>query len=516
MNSAKLATSDAHVLPRDGGFAVLVAILFACICGIAMSYHEMWRDEMQAWLIARDSSSLLALREAIRPEGHPAIWYLLLYGLTRLTHRPEAMQALHLVIGAACVFIVARSAPFSRWTRLALCLGYFPVYEYGVIARNYSLGLLFLLLAAAQLSRRSERPWLLGLLLALAAQSNGMALIVATAFAGALVLEALFERDATGRIVPALKTGIVTGVAVVAAMVMFRPATDSGFALPEVTDDSPRLHIERVLGHFADAVIPISSGRDAWESFGTLMGSHHAAPLISLVAWVCILAYFRRRPVGLFMFVAGTAELLWFFQAKLEGNLRHHGFFLVNLVLAIWYARVREDERRQSTSVQGSRSPWDELFVGFATVVLLLQLVFAFLTVRQDVLLVFSAGRATAAMLVEHHLDGLPIVGDPDTLMTPVLGYLPQRTFYFPRGDRFGSFTIYRWSVRGADDVPLEKVLVSARDLARAQHSPVGVVLERRAAARVTTEAKKIGCADADITTIESYCVFVVAAPDPP
>jgi hypothetical protein len=515
MRSAKLAPSGARPSLPDGGFAVAVAILFACICGFATFFHEMWRDEMQAWLIARDSNGLLALGDAIRPEGHPAIWYLLLYGLTRLTHRPEAMQLLHLAIGTACAFVVARSAPFSRWTRLALCLGYFPVYEYGVIARNYSIGILFLLLAASLLPRRRERPWLLGFMLALAAHSNGMALIVATAFAGALVMESLLEGAPRARMVPAVKTGIVAGVAVAAALAIYQPLPDSGFAVLEPAASSLRLRIEYVLGHFAEAVVPITSGRDAWGSFADLAGTHHAAPLISLLGWACILAYLLRRQVALAMFVAGTGGLLWFFHAKLDGSLRHYGFFLVNLVLAVWYARVKEEECSRANSPRSSRSPFDVLFHGFVALVLVVQLTFSFLAVRQDFDLVFSAGRATAAMLVENHLDELPIVGDPDTLMTPILGYLPQRTFYFPRGARFGSFTIYRWSVRGADDVPQQKVLSSALDLASSRHSPVGLVLERRAAGRLTTEAKKIGCADADITKIESYCVFLVFPPPP-
>jgi hypothetical protein len=181
MTAGTLVSSQRSTAKSDTAFAVGVAVLFACVCGFAISYHEMWRDEMQSWLIARSSLTLSELRDAIRYEGHPALWYLLLYGVTRLTQRPEAMQLLHVVIGSGCAFVFARSAPFPRWARLCFVLGYFSVYEYGVISRNYSIGIFLLFVAAALLPRRHERPWLLGLLLALAAQTTAMALIVAAA-----------------------------------------------------------------------------------------------------------------------------------------------------------------------------------------------------------------------------------------------------------------------------------------------------------------------------------------------
>ena len=515
--SERWGSPERRTTTPDTVFAIGVAILFACLCGFAMSYHEMWSDELQAWLIARDSSSLRGLREAMRHEGHTAIWYVLLYGVTRLTHRPEAMQLLHLGIATACAFVFARSAPFPRWVRLALCLGYFPVYEYGVIARNYSIGILFLFSAAALLPRRRERPWLLGLLLALAAHTNAMALVVATAFAGTVFLESLVTRGGRVQIVSALKTCLVAVAGILAALVFFRPPPDSGFSDIGPAFLSTRSHVEHVLGHLAEAVIPITSGRGAWGSFAAVTGSRHVAPLIALVVLACLLPYLLRRKLALLMFVASSSALFVFFYAKFNGSLRHYGFFLISLVVALWYSEVAERDSAPPATATSASSNADRLFAAFAGATLLVQLAFALVAVRQDVLLRFSAGRATASLLVEHHLDELPIVGDPDTLMPPVLGYLPQRTFYYPRGDRFGSYIVFKPSLRGPDST-VEEVFGAARELASTHHSAVGVVLERRAAAAASAadvgDAEKIGCIDADIALLESYCVYRLPAPE--
>jgi len=38
-------------------------------------HHEMWRDEFQAWLVARDADSLVQLAGNVRYEGNPMLWH---------------------------------------------------------------------------------------------------------------------------------------------------------------------------------------------------------------------------------------------------------------------------------------------------------------------------------------------------------------------------------------------------------------------------------------------------------
>jgi hypothetical protein len=508
---ARVVTSDSFVPPQrpagraDTAFAVAVAVLFACVCGFAISYHEMWRDELQSWLIARSSSSLGEMRESMRYEGHPALWYLLLYGVTRLTQRPEAMQLLHVVITSACVFVFARSAPFPRWARLCFALGYFPLYEYGVVSRNYSIGILFLFAAAALLPRRRERPWLLGVLLALAAQANAMALIVAAAFAGTVFLEPWVSRAGRAGVTAALKTLGLTAAGVLLAAMYVAPPADTGYADAWVLEPN-RLRAERILGLFAKAMV-LPTEREGLGDLWAATGSHHVAPLVSIVVISCMLPWLLRRKVALIQFAAGTSLLLMFFYTKLDGSLRHHGFLFVNVVLALWYAEVVRRESAAAPEAANAGTRGDRLFLRIAAGVLFTHMALAAVAVWQDVSSVFSAGRATAEMLVASDLDELPIVADPDAFMTSVLGYLPQRTFYYPRGSRFGSFTRYD-KARIDVDLTDEQVLAAARELARERRSTVGIVVARRIAPGIAPELVEVGCASADLVPAESYCVY--------
>jgi hypothetical protein len=143
-----------------------------------MLRHEMWRDELQAWMIARDSATPAELLRNARHESHPALWHVPLYGVSRATRDPRGMQLLHLCIatGAVCLFV--RAAPFSRVQKVLCALGYFPLFEYGIISRSYSLGMALLFLFCALCCMRADIIWI-ACTLALLCQTNLIGLLLA-------------------------------------------------------------------------------------------------------------------------------------------------------------------------------------------------------------------------------------------------------------------------------------------------------------------------------------------------
>jgi len=68
-----------------------------------------------------------------------------------------------------------------------------------------------------------------------------------------------------------------------------------------------------------------------------------------------------------------------------------------------------------------------------------------------DQKLVFSNGERVADYLRDAGLDGNPLVGEPDFLLTTVIGYLSKGHAYYPRSQRYGSFI--QWDTRRARDV---------------------------------------------------------------
>jgi hypothetical protein len=299
-------------------FALSVTLLFLFYAGFTTVNHEMWRDEMGPWLIARDSSSLFDIFRNIRYDGHPSLWYLLVWPLTRLTADPEAIKLLNLGISAAAVFLIARAAPAPWWIRILVVLGYFPVYEYGAIARNYSLGLLSLVAFCTLFPRRFERPVVLGALLLVAANTSMLACLLAIAALIMLTVEAVTRPPELSD-----QKNIWGGLGIAAAGITFAvwqmmPPPDTGYAMVWHFGFDP-VRLAQVLKSMTAAYLPLPKpGPGFWET-ELLAGlplyrnfSWIAAPIILALVSLALL----RRPLALVYYLAGSLGLLAFFYVN--------------------------------------------------------------------------------------------------------------------------------------------------------------------------------------------------------
>lgn len=132
-------------------------VLLATLQATMILGHVAWRDETQAYLVATQPEIADVFR-ALHYEGHPALWHLLLRAAHGLSPSLFALKLLQLPIALGVVALVWRRAPFGAWLRLTLVASYFLLFEYGVIARSYGLGVL--LLFAFLATRRSPWSWL--------------------------------------------------------------------------------------------------------------------------------------------------------------------------------------------------------------------------------------------------------------------------------------------------------------------------------------------------------------------
>ena len=167
---------------------------FIAISIFFLLVHEPWRDEAQAWLIARDHPSLWSMLQMSRYEVAPMLWHVILFGLSHLGLPYLTQFIFHSVIAAANAFLVLRFAPFTRLQRVLIVFGYFFLYEYNAIARNYALTVLLMLLLALTYHNHFKRPALFFSLLFLLAASSLHGLIISGVFAAVFLYEWLVRR----------------------------------------------------------------------------------------------------------------------------------------------------------------------------------------------------------------------------------------------------------------------------------------------------------------------------------
>ena len=421
-------------------------LLDAILLCLATVRHTFWRDEAQAWLIARDSPSLAALIRNLHYETHPPLWHLVLYGITRLSWNPEWMKLPNLLFAIVAAGLVLFCQRLSRVARIGIAFSYFFLFEYGVIDRNYMLGVV-LLVAVTLLATSGSRSkyWAVPILLSLAALSSLPALILAV---GVLVMYLGSElgqarnngQTASGGILRAdLIVGtLLVGVCGLMAVLMIRPPADTGLYLT-VTHRAmgPGAILLRCGRYLTSAYIPVPVlAHQFWDSNIFYPPSHSMDVLFDLLGWSLMaeFAVYLRKPMARCFYLVGSGILM--LQLKISGSMgmRHLGWLFICLVLAL----LMEHADRNMSKTE--RPHWQRWML---TAVLLCQVYGGLFAVAVSLRYPFSSSRQVAAFLCNHNLDSAPLVFEPDYVGSSVLAYLQRPAAYDLERHSMSSFILF-------------------------------------------------------------------------
>jgi hypothetical protein len=501
-------------------FALVVAAAFLVVGLFNVLHHEMWRDELQAWLIAEGSGSLRELVRNMSYDGHPPLWYLLLYVASRLTDDPSAMQFLHVGIATAAAYVFARHAPFSRLNRALFCFGYFPAYEYAVISRNYAAGVLCLFVFCAAYRAGAGKRYLpLAVPLALLANTSAYGLMLAAALSLMLAYEFLREPRLWGRVRerwPEVGAAalVMAAAAGLAAWQMYPPA-DSGNVLYRTSDlgiDGVRYPLAWpfTLSVFWRAFAPLPRlSYHLWNGNALDAESPVVAVLsfVILAATVLTLVVLRRR-AALVAYLAGTGAILLFVHTKFYGSVRHHGHIYVLFVACLWLAaRAPEDAPLLPRGVNERAARFIKRHgARVAAAFLAFHVLDAAYFCRADWLYPFSRSRDAAELIRARGLEGLYVVADQDAQVSPVTAYLHKK-FYYQRADREGTFVVWDKAWRSW---PEQNLLLTARRKASERGEPVLVVSNYRLPPDDSTEP--VAEITGSIVSDEDYYIYVGCA----
>lgn len=470
--SADQVTAPSGRGRRVAPWAILVG--FVVVVAVTMARHEMWRDELQAWMIVRSSSSLTDLLYNVRYEGHPLLWYASLLPLSSIGRGPETMQALQLLIASAAMAIVVFRAPFTLSQKVLFALGYFTVYEYGVLSRGYSLGVLYVMAICALAAYPRRRwPWT-GLLLGALALTSAFGAILALALGAGIGVDEIIRRrraDPDLSSTQAVAFGSAVGIAsLLWAYAQTIPPTDSGVFRRWNT------HLDSGLAGSAlasvwRALAPLPRFQREFWNTNVLDGSIRYTALIGVVLIAGFAWLLRRRPGALATWLTGSVGTVLFLYGKIgyASASRHYGHIFVAFVAALFLAPSMATARPDRPDIsQNARS-------AFFTGVLTVQVLAGLVAVSLDLGLPFSNGRDVASYIRREGLEDSIIVGEPDIAASTVAAYLDRNVYYAASG-RFGSYII--WDRQRVDPgQPLSEVL---RRLARrGAEEPVLVLLNR-------------------------------------
>jgi len=466
-------------------FALLVTGTFAIVLLFGMAHHEMWRDELQAWMVAREAHSLGGLLDNMKYEGNPVLWHFFLYILTRFTHDPVYMQGIHFIFACSFVYMFNRYATIDRVYKILFSFGYFTLYEYSVISRCYALALLLIFIVCALYQNRRSHYLLLGIVLAMLANVTTYGIIISTCFAGILAVDYRYfpagdKKDGKGFIAGMA----IAAIGILLSVYQVLPQQDNTFPMlyPDSIADGYRWGtvLSKIFSTWF--YVPRLEGINFWNTnlyTQNIPGVEYpllpwlfAHPqylmfwyVLPAAAFVLSLFIFMRKPVVLLLYAALAVGLLCFFYYTTLLFSRYCGFLLVTLVVCYWLELYYPEKKfssplREKLSALGKR-----IQMPFLVMVLAVNIIGAAVAYSKDYAYEFSASKATATYIHEQKLDKLTIAGVPFYVASPLAGWLDTRLFYF-QTNSFGTYCLYKGAINWYMTVPdiLNSVVAIMRD----------------------------------------------------
>ncbi|NET56394.1 MAG: hypothetical protein F6K47_09545 [Symploca sp. SIO2E6] len=472
---------------------IILILIYFCLGLFGLLNHAMWRDELNVWLLVRDSNSLWELFHNLKYEGHPGLWYICLAWLNQFTDNPVIMQMFHLLLATGSVALFVIYSPFTKLQKILFTFGYLPIYEYLLISRNYAIGILLVFAFCALFEQRHKGYLLLAIILFLMANTNAYCLFIATALGITLILEYLLGRrigytstasntksdmdnPVMSHPVETLHATSLQGFAVgskrgwsnriwyklnllgsimifclgiVSSIAQMIPPNDStlqgGLNLWRLQFD-PR-HLAMALTRIWSSYLPIITPADSKYLDVVVFA------LISLILLLWVSTMLRQKPVAWLFYSLGTLEMLFFTYAKFLGSARHYGHLYIILIVALWLASYYPQSdfliqplRHLPNSVQQGITRWFSFVAKYKNTLIMLilasQVATGMVAFSRDLFVPYSASRETAQFIQLEQLDKMFIVGSQDARVSPIAGYL-QRQIYYPESQALGSFVLF-------------------------------------------------------------------------
>ena len=320
----------------------IVFFLYIIVAGFAIARHELWGDEIHSWNIAKASGSISDLINNTRYEGHPPVWYLILWSISKFTHNLVYVQIAQLFIASSVVFIVLFYSPFPLITRILIPFGYYFLFEYGILSRNYAIGVLSALCICYILQKDFKYKLLFYYaLLFFMSNTHLLALLLAGSLHSYFLLLTFEQKKMINRLFPHILLGILVFLP---ALYFIFPPPDSGLTMGILISKFDNQHLGIIAKTPLRTFIPVP----AWWEYNfwntqfllTLQGKNSMLRLLTLVLSIGVLGVvwlvLKDSKKSLALFIVNL--ILTFIVAVIFPltTQRYIGFIYIGFIAAYW------------------------------------------------------------------------------------------------------------------------------------------------------------------------------------
>lgn len=292
---------------RKNCISILCIIFWCVITLIRVFNHFPWYDEAHAWTIAQDLN-LIEIIKLMKYEGHTILWYLCLMPFAKFNiGYPYSMLLVNWFFCFVAMLILWLKSPFNNWIKFFISfsfpfLGYFPV-----VARCYSIGIMFLFMLCALYKERLKHPNWYALLLILCANTSVMALVGATILGCEFLYRLIKTRKNNSSVALMI---LAIGLALILLQLI------------------PTITAEKVTFSLLDNLV------DKYGLKNLLMNSN-VNKFLSVIFVFWALSFFKKEFISLFL-VLTFAILTFIFLFIYIGYFWHYFFYYIFFICSIW------------------------------------------------------------------------------------------------------------------------------------------------------------------------------------
>ncbi|MDB3946233.1 hypothetical protein N9444_10130 [Gammaproteobacteria bacterium] len=317
-----LLSNQTFASRKEATLSVVLLVLWWIVVLVGVNYHELYRDEVRALTIALEPESIFGLFSALKEEGHPVVWYMLLRFFHGIVDSPLVLPVVSTGVAFAGIFAFFHFAPFSNWQKILFIFGAFPIYQYSVMSRNYGLAMLLVFLFAHFYRTRQKNPLVLSILLFVLANTSAHACLITAVLSLVWVVE--YFTGERKNLVLHLGSFVLVVLGGVLALVTTMPSSDtavtsvvsSGLGFGELIDTLFKnlLHPAGYYSAIFPKISPLMRDLVFWGLF----------------AGLCV------KPIRAAGLVLGMILLGSFFSLVYYGGPRHQGIFYLLMITLYW------------------------------------------------------------------------------------------------------------------------------------------------------------------------------------
>lgn len=319
---------------------VIASIVFLLGSYVVLQFHEPWRDELQAFSLVRNTNSIHDLIYLVRYEGHPIGWYLVQKIIFLFSADFLTIRFMHWALLSIGVLLFIWKSPFPILYRIAIVFGYFFMYEYSAIARNYGIAIPFYFLLCILFNHKKHL--LYGLLILITMQFSLYSFIITFSIATGYFF--YHKNEINLRYYIGMLFSII-------GIVLFKYVVNP----PEDIGTSPGWNFNpdnytAAFSVIANALFPIFKfdihfwNTSILETFLNYNFTQAVQFLISIFLFGWIIKILYHNKLSLLIFLFGISVMLFFMGAKYHGSIRHHGHIYILFLMVIWISNFSNPE----------------------------------------------------------------------------------------------------------------------------------------------------------------------------